>query len=124
MRKLIFLIAFVFGWLLSQAQEINGTWKGTVDLNGRKLEIAFNISQDGSVYSSTMDCLTQKVYDMSTTSTSFIDSMVTIKLDHAGMAFSGKLANDYTLSGTFYQSGKSYPLELINKKLMRKAKKG
>lgn len=54
--RLFGLLAFVlvFGGTLSMAADLNGAWKGVIDVEGNNLSITFNLKVDGSAIAGTV----------------------------------------------------------------------
>ena len=53
------------------AQEITGSWSGTLNVMGNRLPVVFNISRTDSLYSTTMDSPAQNAFGVPTTKTTF-----------------------------------------------------
>ena len=62
----------LFAALQSQAQ-IEGYWKGEMNIGVQKLETAFDIKADGNGYSATFDVPAQGAYDIPVDETNFQD---------------------------------------------------
>lgn len=97
--------------LLSQAQEIEGSWKGNLSVQGTELPLVFHISAEGEALSSTMDSPSQGATGIPMDVTTFEENVLTIKFNQAGIVFVGTLA-DEAISGTFTQGGMEMPLTL------------
>ena len=108
MYKFIFLIVVS---TLSHAQEITGDWHGQLDVMGTKLRISFHVKSEETGYSSTMDSPDQGAMGIPTSSTTFSDGELIISMQAIGAHYNGKLSNE-GISGTFTQSGTSFPLNL------------
>jgi len=115
--KLIFRLAFLLGTLVSSAQDISGTWKGALNIQGMELPIVFNISQSDGEYTSTLDSPKQGAYDLPTDKTTFVDNKLTIAYAQIGMEYTATFTEG-VFKGTFSQAGQSFPLDL------KKGKKG
>ena len=55
MKKSITLILLFCMSILGFAQEFTGDWKGTLDVQGTKLDLIFHIKNDNGKLSTTMD---------------------------------------------------------------------
>ncbi len=111
MKKLL-LALFVFTITISTfAQEITGSWSGTLDIMGSKLPLVFHISQTDSGYVTKMDSPAQGALGLPTTRTSFTDNKLEIVASGLGIFYQGTLRGD-SVSGTFNQGGMSFPLVL------------
>ncbi|WP_428047541.1 S9 family peptidase [Croceivirga thetidis] len=93
------------------AQDITGTWKGTLSVQGAEMPLIFNVSNEDGTISSTMDSPSQGATDIPMDETTFADNTLTIVFKQAGIKYEGTLdANK--VSGTFYQGGMEFPLNL------------
>jgi hypothetical protein len=117
MKKLAFAIGFLFVALFTQAQNVCGSWSGVLKLNDRELPVVFNVTKSGDLLMATMDSPSQNVKGVSTTSTTFADSILTIRMDDAHMQFEGRLTKNNELKGIFTQMDKCYPLSLTNRRM-------
>ena len=118
--KLIYRLAFFLAAIVSSAQDISGTWKGALKVQGMELPIVFNISQNDDGYTTTLDSPKQNAFDMATDKTTFVDNNLTIIYSGIGMEYTATYENG-TFKGVFSQSGQSMPLDL--KKGEKEAKK-
>ena len=121
MKKIIISMVFVLSAFMANSQNITGKWNGSLNLHGKQLRIAFNISKtsNGS-YKSTMDSPDQKVFSMLTTTTTLKDSILTIQIENAGIEFVGTMKSTGKFVGVMKQSGESFPIELLDSKATKK----
>ena len=119
-NKILFLLLFAV--LQAQAQ-IEGYWKGEIDLGVQKLETAFDIKAIESGYSATFDVPAQGAYDIPVDETTFQDGHLELKMNAMGAAYLGVL-KDSTIEGEFTQHGMTFPLNLAKaeKKEQKKAR--
>jgi pimeloyl-ACP methyl ester carboxylesterase len=104
------MIALLLATLL-QDPSIEGTWSGTLEVQGYKLRVAFHVaSKDGRLVA-TLDSIDQGIKGIAVESVEVKAGAVTIKLPSIGGAFEGRLEGD-SIEGTWSQSGVSLPLEL------------
>lgn len=118
MEKLIFSLGLLFATLFAQAQNVCGTWSGVVKMGNSEITVVFNVQQMDDVFSSTMDSPAQNVKGISTTSTTFVDSILTINMDDAQIQYQGRLMKNNKLNGVFTQMGKRYALSLTNQSVV------
>lgn len=112
LKNVILSVAFLFSFIQIGAQDITGTWKGRLVLPNLVLRIVFHISQTGQGgYETSIDSPDQGVKGISTVSTSFEDSLLTIQIPAIGASYEGKMHKDGILYGTFTQ-GRALPLDL------------
>ncbi|AXG68382.1 esterase EstD [Kordia sp. SMS9] len=109
--KLVFKLAFLLGTLVASAQDVSGTWKGALSIQGMELPIVFNISQTDDGYTTTLDSPKQNAYDMPTDKTTFAENKLTITYAQIGMEYNATY-EDGAFKGTFNQNGQTFPLEL------------
>ena len=116
------LIPLLFVVLQSQAQ-IEGYWKGEIDLGVQKLETAFDIKVVENGYSATFDVPAQGAFDIPVDETTFQDGRLELKMDAMDASYSGTLKNG-TIEGEFTQRGMTFPLNLAKaeKKEQQKAR--
>ncbi len=93
------------------AQEILGSWKGELDVQGVKLEMGFNISEDNGTYSSTFDVPSQGAIGIALEKTTFTNNTLTIESAKFKLKYVGILEGE-TLKGTYSQLGKDYAFNL------------
>ena len=107
-NKILFLL--LFAALQSQAQ-IEGYWKGQIDLGGQQLEMAFNIKAAENGYSATLDVPAQGAFDVPVDKTVFQDNHLQMTLSAMGASYSGTLKGE-AIEGEFTQHGMAFPLNL------------
>jgi hypothetical protein len=92
--------------------ELQGHWKGTLELPNGKLHFVFHIAKlpDGSL-SATMDNPDQGANNILATTTQYSPPKVSILLKGIGGVFNGALKNG-KLTGMWRQQGKVHPLTL------------
>ena len=119
-NKVLFLLLFAV--LQAQAQ-IEGYWKGEIDLGVQKLETAFDIKSIENGYSATFDVPAQGAYDIPVDETTFQDGHLELKMNAMGATYLGVL-KDSTIEGEFTQHGMTFPLNLAKaeKKEQKKAR--
>ena len=108
--KNIILFLLLFAALQSQAQ-IEGYWKGEMNIGVQKLETAFDIKADGNGYSATFDVPAQGAYDIPVDETNFQDGHLQLTMSALGARYSGTLKAD-VIEGEFTQNGMTFPLNL------------
>ena len=108
--KTIILIPLLFVALQAQAQ-IEGYWKGEIDLGVQKLETAFDIKVVENGYAATFDVPAQGAYDIPVDETNFQDGHLQLTMSAMGANYSGTLKGD-VIEGEFTQNGMTFPLYL------------
>ncbi len=104
------LIPLLFIVLQSHAQ-IEGYWKGQIDLEGLNLEMGFFIKVVEGGYAATLDVPAQSAFDVPVDKTDFYKGQLDLRMDALNATYSGQL-KDRTIEGTFTQHGMSFPLNL------------
>ena len=112
MKSIISLLVTLFTTTSLFSQEISGTWQGTLNVQGAKLEIVFHIEKQMDGYTSIMDSPTQGAYGIKTTKTSFENNKLQITATELGIFYQGALKSD-SIAGTFNQNGMPFPLTLV-----------
>lgn len=104
------LIPLLFVALQSQAQ-IEGYWKGEIDLGVQKLETAFDIKAVENGYAATFDVPAQGAFDIPVDEVSFQNGQLQLKMNAMDASYSGTL-KDSGIEGNFTQRGMTFPLNL------------
>lgn len=110
--KKLFATLFLLSALASFAQDITGQWFGTIDVQGTKLHLVFNINKTGDAYTATMDSPDQKVQGIPINTVSFQNPVLKMGIEVAGIEYSGTLDASNQIIGNFSQGGATYPLNL------------
>jgi len=93
--------------------QVAGTWLGKLTAGGSSLRIVFNIRVENGAYAATMDSPDQGVKGIPVSKVTRAGPAVNIEVKAIGGIFSGELTGDGTkISGTWKQSGMSFPLSL------------
>ena len=116
------LIPLLFVVLQSQAQ-IEGYWKGEIDLGTLKLEMAFNITAIENGFSATLDVPAQGAFDFPVDETTFKDEHLQLTMSSMDASYLGTL-KEGAIEGEFTQRGMTFPLNLTKaeKKEQKKAR--
>ena len=109
--KLNIIILLLFAVLHCNAQ-IEGYWKGQIDLGTMKLEMAFNITANENGYSTTLDVPAQGAFDFPVDETIFQDRRLQLTMSAMDASFSGTL-KEGIIEGEFTQRGMTSPLNLV-----------
>ena len=110
--RLLFLLTVLI--VVSQnlfAQNIAGSWKGELDVQGNKLPLIFNINRDKEVYTATMDSPLQAAEGIPVDKITFTDHELALELSAIGAVYKGKFEQG-KISGQFVQRGQIFPLIL------------
>ena len=108
--KINILILLLFAVLQANAQ-IEGYWKGKIDLGVQKLEMAFDITSTENGYSATLDVPAQSAFDIPVDETMFQDNRLQMTMSTMDASYSGTLKAN-VIEGEFIQRGMTFPLKL------------
>ena len=104
------LIPLLFVALQSQAQ-IEGYWKGEMNVGVQKLETAFDIKAVENGYAATFDVPAQGAFDIPVDEVSFQNGQLQLKMNAMDASYSGTLKHS-GIEGNFTQRGMTFPLNL------------
>lgn len=111
LKHFFVVVAGIMTTLSMQAQSIAGDWKGTLEVQGMKLELVFHIKESNGILTSTLDVPAQGAAGLPVDSTKFADGKLTLKAPAMKIKYSGEL-KDKNIEGNFEQAGMSFPLLL------------
>jgi hypothetical protein len=98
---------------LAAPSEIDGTWLGTLDAGTAKLHLFFKIVNTQGGLTATLQSSDQSPVWIPATAVTRAGSSLTITINGIGAVFEGKISPDRSsISGTFTQMGKAFPLEV------------
>ena len=106
--NIVLLLLFAVG---SSFAQIEGYWKGKIDLGGQQMEMAFDIASTGNGYSATLDVPAQGAFDLPVDETLFLDNRLEMTMSAMDASYSGTLKDNH-VEGEFTQHGMTFPLNL------------
>lgn len=115
--RLLITLFFLLTCVVVRAQELGGSYSGTLEVQGMELKLSYNITKAEDGYTATLDVPAQGASGIEMDSVVLEGDEITIKSARMQMSFVGKLAKD-SIVGTYEQMGQQYPLSL--KKTMKK----
>ena len=115
MKYLVTSILLLFNFTILSSQEIIGSWKGDLEVQGTKLPLIFNIKPNGNELVATMDSPMQGAKDIPVTSTTFEKNELVVSIPTMQLQYKGVL-KDNKIEGTFTQGQMSLPFTLSRKK--------
>ena len=118
--KNIILFLLLFAALQSQAQ-IEGYWKGEMNVGVQKLETAFDIKAVENGYAATFDVPAQGAYNIPVDETTFQDGHLQLTMSALGAHYSGTQKDD-VIEGEFTQNGMTFPLNLARSEMKEQKK--
>lgn len=116
-----FVVFLLLSITISSAQDIVGSWTGSLEVQSQEIPIVFNLSLKDGVYTTTMDSPSQGVNNIPTDKTTFEENELIIDMSKMGIVYTGKF-DGTDIKGVFKQSGMELPLDLIRGKYEPKLK--
>ena len=110
---LMIVLFTAFSFAQEADQKIEGSWLGTLNVQGTDLRLVFNItrSEDGTL-TATMDSPDQGAMGHPMDDVRFEDGQWILELKRAGITYTAELSEDgQTLAGTFKQGGFTAPFD-------------
>ena len=103
--------------------QIEGYWKGEIDLGTLKLEMSFDIKAIENGYSATFDVPAQGAFDVPVDETTFQEGQLQLTMMAMDANYSGT-QKEGVIEGEFTQRGMTFPLNLVKaeKKEQKKAR--
>lgn len=105
------LVAFLF-LSLSLPAQIAGTWSGKIEIPLNELTFVLHIEDQEGTLKATADSPDQNAYGLTLDKITFVEDTLTITDSKTQIRYVGKLENPEHISGTFYQGGASFTLNL------------
>lgn len=111
-KRTILIMAIAIGLSQELMAQISGTWKGTLEGMGQKIEMTFNVEEnkDGTLAAS-LDIPAQGATGLPLDKVEFKNPEVTLGLSQFGITYKGVLKGE-VIEGKFFQSGVEIPLQL------------
>ena len=101
--------------------QIEGYWKGEMNVGVQKLETAFDIKVVENGYTATFDVPAQGAYDIPVDETTFQDGRLQMTMSAMGASYKGTL-KDGVIEGEFTQHGMTFPLNLARAEMKEQKK--
>lgn len=120
MKLKFFIISIFFLFQNIFAQEIVGSWKGDLEIQGMKLPLILHIKKEKTGYSSTLDSPNQSSFGILVDKTTFTENVLTIEVAKLNLKYSGTLKNQI-ISGLFSQN--NFQTDLVLKPFDKDSKK-
>ncbi len=117
MKKVAAIICLLLLFANTNAQDITGKWNGMLKVQGMELRLVFHLTKSGDTYSAIMDSPDQGVSGIPMTTATFDNSEIKLTHSAASILYTGKYVSDEKITGTFVQSGQSFPMDLTREAL-------
>ena len=111
MKTKLNIVTLLLLFAVPSFAQIEGYWKGKIDLGMQKLEMAFDISSTENGYSATLDVPAQGAHNIPVDETIFQDNRLQMTMSAMGASYSGEL-KEGIIEGEFSQRGMTFPLKL------------
>ena len=111
MKTKINLTLLLFCLCATSFAQIEGYWKGQIDLGVQKLEMAFDIQSVESGFSATLDVPAQGAFGIPVDETVFQENQLKLTMSAMGASYTGTL-KEGRLEGEFTQRGMTFPMNL------------
>jgi pimeloyl-ACP methyl ester carboxylesterase len=121
MRTVYLFFTLIIVSFLGSAQDISGDWTGELNFAGNSLDLNFKVYKSEGNYVSSLSIPAQNVSDLKSSSTTYVDSLLTIEMNAIGAKYLGKKLTKDSIIGNFVQNGMTLKLNLVrgNTKLNR-----
>lgn len=116
MKKIFLLLYIYFTGFILQAQNITGTWEGSLSVQGNEIPIVFHISKDSTKkLIASFDSPSQHAFGLACNDVIVKDDSVILMMDILKGKYTGLLSADKKqMNGTWFQGGGALPLN-VNK---------
>ncbi len=111
MKKTGIFFVLILITMMTKAQTIVGDWKGSLEVQGNKLELIFHITETDDTYAATMDVPMQKAMGIPVDKVEVSDGKITMNVSVAQIKYSGKI-DENKIEGEYEQAGMKLPLTL------------
>ena len=122
MRFLFICLAILF-YLSSFAQNINGSWKGSIDVSGTQLPIIFHLIDSEGNITGTWDSPAQNATGLTFSSLRMTPDSLYAGINSLNSTYRGRFVTQDSISGIWQQSGMSFPLNFKRSEADNEVKK-
>ena len=110
---IVFVIVFTLSIVSAFSQDITGDWSGKAKRGDKLITFVFNIKQENSTYSTTMNVPTFRISGIKPSATTFTNGKLIIDGSNVGMNYEGVFNNDtQQFEGTYKEGGIEMVLNL------------
>ena len=120
-KNSLLIVLFTILTASTAMAQIEGYWKGEMNVGVQKLETAFDIKAVENGYAATFDVPAQGAYDIPVDETTFQDGHLQLTMSALGARYSGTL-KDNVIEGEFTQNGMTFPLNLARSEMKEQKK--
>jgi pimeloyl-ACP methyl ester carboxylesterase len=112
MKKYLFIIYLLFAFTQLTAQDITGSWEGTLSTSGQQLRFVFHIKSVGGQYTTSFDVPAQNAKELHTEKTTVQKDSVLIDIALLKGGYYGRWDGKDQITGTYKQGQLLAPLML------------
>ncbi|HEY4154634.1 MAG TPA: hypothetical protein VGM24_04385, partial [Puia sp.] len=113
MKNLLLVLFLIPVSFYPQAQDIRGSWQGTLEAGAQKLKVIFHIKSDSlSGYRSDFDSPDQGALGIPCSETRVKADSVEMLIKVINGGYRGKWDGKNSISGYYFQNGARFPLDL------------
>jgi len=105
------VVLFCISCMQIYGQDVKGTWKGKLTVQGTEVPLIFHIEENEGVLSTKMDSPSQGASGIPMDSTVLENNQLTLLFKQSGIKYVASVEAE-KIKGTFYQGGMKLPLEL------------
>ncbi|SHN11367.1 alpha/beta hydrolase family protein [Mucilaginibacter sp. OK098] len=112
MKKLLICVFILCIACQLKAQDLTGSWQGSIAVGSVNLRLVFNIDKKGDVYASTFDSPDQKAFGIACSKTTVVNDSLFIEIAVIGGSYKGLWDRKDGITGTYAQGGGKTVLNL------------
>ncbi len=113
LMSILWMSLLSFQFVFGQSEAV-GKWEGSLDVNGMKLRIVFNVKELDGKLKATMDSPDQGAFDLPCDATTYAEGVLKISMNAMGISYMGK-PKGAEMEGTFEQNGMTLELNMKRK---------
>ena len=112
MKKIISLVLAMMIMTVSFAQDIYGSWNGSLNAGNQSLEIIFHFTHNNNTMDCYMDVPAQSLKHVHIQIVKLTETQIELKSSFLSASFKGEIMSPNLIKGTWSQPGTVLPLEL------------
>lgn len=112
MNRIIFFFIIACSSITAMAQNITGSWQGSIPAGGKNVRLIFNVTKNADGYTTTFDSPDQNAYGISCSNTSFINDSLFIEIKLVNGGYKGKWNGGDEIKGVYAQNGSSTAFDM------------
>lgn len=114
LRKTLSICSLIILFFASKAQDISGTWQGTLDVQGNQIPIVFHIKKDSTnKWKAAFDSPSQQAFDLPCSDVIVKEDSIILIMAIINGKYAGSLNTDHSqMTGRWFQGPGSLPLSV------------